>query len=79
VRDRKALNLALDATPAFLKSKEAETGAVIDYRNWQLALGRRFRSIKIWFVLRSYGVTGFRKHLQVVSGHVLRQESLIDL
>ncbi|KAI9635328.1 putative aromatic-L-amino-acid decarboxylase [Dioszegia hungarica] len=65
VRNRKALNLALDATPAFLRSKEADTGTVIDYRNWQLALGRRFRSIKIWFVMRSYGVKGFQDHLRV--------------
>jgi len=37
---------------------------VIDYRNWQVALGRRFRSAKLWFVLRSYGVNGFRNHIR---------------
>lgn len=37
---------------------------MIDYRNWQLSLGRRFRSIKLWFVLRSYGVEGLQKHLR---------------
>ena len=61
------LNDALDVTPAFLRSKEGDTGDVIDYRNWQLALGRRFRSVKIWFVLRSRGVAGFQEHLRVVS------------
>ena len=40
---------------------------MIDYRNWQIALGRRFRSIKLWFVLRSFGVDGFKNHLQSVS------------
>ena len=40
---------------------------MIDYRNWQIALGRRFRSIKLWFVLRSFGVEGFKNHLQSVS------------
>jgi aromatic-L-amino-acid decarboxylase len=39
---------------------------VIDYRNWQLPLGRRFRSLKIWFVLRSFGAQGFRAHLRKV-------------
>lgn len=67
VRDRKGLNRALDITPTYLKSKEADAGAVIDYRNWQLALGRRFRSIKIWFVMRSFGVKGLQNHLRVVS------------
>ena len=42
-------------------------GTVIEYRNWHLGLGRRFRSLKIWFVLRSYGVEGFRKHIRRVS------------
>lgn len=42
-------------------------GTVIDYRNWQLPLGRRFRSLKLWFVLRSFGVEGFRKHIRQVT------------
>jgi aromatic-L-amino-acid/L-tryptophan decarboxylase len=42
-------------------------GTVIDYRNWHLALGRRFRSVKIWFVLRSYGVDGFQNFIRKAS------------
>lgn len=42
-------------------------GTVIEYRNWHLGLGRRFRSLKLWFVLRSFGVEGFRKHIRRVS------------
>jgi aromatic-L-amino-acid decarboxylase len=66
---------ALDVTPSFLRSKEADDGTVIDYRNWQLALGRRFRSIKIWFVMRSYGVEGFQTHLRkgIDQAHTLAQ------
>lgn len=52
---------------AYLRTKEGDSGAVIDYRNWQLALGRRFRSIKLWFVLRGYGVEGLQAHLRNVS------------
>lgn len=51
-------------TPAYLRTKEADSGLVIDYRNWQLSLGRRFRSIKLWFVMRSYGVEGLQRHLR---------------
>ncbi|KAI0826139.1 pyridoxal phosphate-dependent transferase [Irpex lacteus] len=64
VRDRKHLTDALDITPEFLRTKEGDAGVVIDYRNWHLALGRRFRSLKIWFVLRSYGAEGFRNHIR---------------
>ena len=37
---------------------------MIDYRNWQISLGRRFRALKIWFVLRSYGLEGMRAHVR---------------
>lgn len=42
-------------------------GLVIDYRNWHLGLGRRFRSLKMWFVFRNYGVEGFRNYIKRVS------------
>ncbi|CAL1713657.1 unnamed protein product [Somion occarium] len=64
VKNRKYLTDALDITPEFLRTKHGDAGTVIDYRNWHLALGRRFRSLKVWFVLRSYGVEGFRNHIR---------------
>ncbi|TCD60569.1 hypothetical protein EIP91_009853 [Steccherinum ochraceum] len=64
VKDRKHLTNALDITPEFLRSKHGDAGTVIDYRNWHLGLGRRFRSLKLWFVLRSYGVEGFQKYIR---------------
>ncbi|KAL5482501.1 BZZ1 [Sanghuangporus weigelae] len=64
VRDRRHLIDALDITPEFLRSKHSEEGTVIDYRNWHLSLGRRFRSLKIWFVLRSFGVQGFQEYIR---------------
>ncbi|THH26478.1 hypothetical protein EUX98_g7714 [Antrodiella citrinella] len=64
VKNRRDLTDALDVTPEFLRSKYGDAGTVIDYRNWHLGLGRRFRSLKLWFVLRSYGVEGFQKHIR---------------
>ncbi|KAG8699549.1 hypothetical protein FRC08_005222 [Ceratobasidium sp. 394] len=64
VRQRTLLTDALDVTPEFLRTKHGDTGTVIDYRNWQIALGRRFRSLKVWFVLRSFGVEGFQAHIR---------------
>ena len=52
VRDRTPLLAALSILPEYLRTAQAEAGAVIDYRDWQVPLGRRFRSLKVWFVLR---------------------------
>ena len=54
VRDARALVRTLSVLPAYLQSRES--GEVIDYRDWGVPLGRRFRALKLWFVLRSYGV-----------------------
>ncbi|GAA6000934.1 pyridoxal phosphate-dependent decarboxylase family protein [Rhodotorula paludigena] len=64
IRDRALLTTALDVTPPFLRTPQAQAGLVTDYRNMGLALGRRFRSLKVWFALRSFGVSGFRRHLR---------------
>lgn len=54
--DRAALLGALSILPEYLRSAAAETGAAIDYRDWQIPLGRRFRALKLWFNLRLDGV-----------------------
>ncbi|OJJ50263.1 hypothetical protein ASPZODRAFT_57673 [Penicilliopsis zonata CBS 506.65] len=64
VRKRTDLTSALDITPAYLRNHYSDTGSVIDYRNWSMSLGRRFRALKIWFVLRSYGLSGLRAHIR---------------
>ncbi len=64
VADRKALIQTLSVLPEYLRNKATETGAVIDYRDWQIPLGRRFRSLKLWFVIRHYGVEGLQHHIR---------------
>jgi aromatic-L-amino-acid decarboxylase len=64
VRDRAALIQTLSILPEYLRNQATESGAVIDYRDWQIPLGRRFRSLKLWFVLRHYGVEGLRFHVR---------------
>jgi aromatic-L-amino-acid decarboxylase len=64
VADRAALIQALTVLPEYLRNQATQSGAVIDYRDWQVPLGRRFRSLKLWFVIRHYGVEGLRHHVR---------------
>jgi len=64
VADRAALIQTLSVLPEYLRNKATESGAVIDYRDWHIPLGRRFRSLKLWFVIRHYGVEGLRYHVR---------------
>ena len=74
--DRKALLGALSILPEYLRSQAAESGAVIDYRDWQVPLGRRFRSLKLWFHLRIDGVEPVQ---QMIRDHVQLTQLLAEL
>jgi aromatic-L-amino-acid/L-tryptophan decarboxylase len=68
VADPDALVGALSVLPEFLRNAATESGAVIDYRDWQVPLGRRFRALKLWAVLRWYGAEGLREHIRTGVG-----------
>ncbi|WP_210437547.1 pyridoxal-dependent decarboxylase [Nocardioides xinjiangensis] len=71
VRDRTALTGALSILPEYLRNAATESGEVVDYRDWHPQLGRRFRALKLWAVLRTYGLSGLREHVR--SGVALAQ------
>jgi aromatic-L-amino-acid decarboxylase len=58
VRDREALLRTFQVTPEYLRT--AQDSEVVNYRDWGIQLGRRFRALKLWFVIRSYGIEGLR-------------------
>jgi aromatic-L-amino-acid decarboxylase len=64
VADRRPLIDALSILPPYLRDAASESGQVVDFRDWHVPLGRRFRALKLWFVLRSYGAEGLRHHLR---------------
>jgi aromatic-L-amino-acid decarboxylase len=64
VADRAALIGALSILPEYLRNAASESGAVIDYRDWQIPLGRRFRALKLWLTIRHYGAEGLRHHVR---------------
>lgn len=75
--DRAPVIDALSITPEYLRNQASESGEVIDYRDWQIPLGRRFRALKLWFVLRSYGLEGLREHIRRHVGLAELFESLL--
>ena len=64
IADRTALLGALSILPEYLRSAAAETGAAIDYRDWQIPLGRRFRALKLWFTIRLDGITAVQERIR---------------
>ena len=62
--DRVALLGALSILPEYLRSAAAESGAAIDYRDWQIPLGRRFRALKLWFAIRLDGLEAFQAQIR---------------
>lgn len=64
VADRQALIETLSILPEYLRNQPTEAGGVIDYRDWHVPLGRRFRALKLWFVIRHYGLQGLRHHIR---------------
>ncbi len=64
VADRAALIETLSIQPEYLRNRASQSGAVFDYRDWHIPLGRRFRALKLWFVIRHYGVEGLQHHVR---------------
>jgi aromatic-L-amino-acid decarboxylase len=64
VKSRADLREALSITPPFLQSNEYDGGLVSDYRDWQVPLGRRFRALKFWCVMRSFGTLRMQEHIR---------------
>jgi aromatic-L-amino-acid decarboxylase len=64
VANRNELIHTFSILPEYLKNKATESGAVFDYRDWHVQLGRRFRSLKLWFVIRHYGIEGLQFHIR---------------
>ncbi|KAJ8747193.1 hypothetical protein K2173_010026 [Erythroxylum novogranatense] len=64
VKDRNALIQSLSTNPEYLKNKASQANMVVDYKDWQIPLGRRFRSLKLWMVLRLYGLENLQCYIR---------------
>ncbi|MEE3001891.1 MAG: pyridoxal-dependent decarboxylase [Planctomycetota bacterium] len=69
LKDASLLVDSMSIMPEYLRNKATESGGVVDYRDWHVQLGRRFRSLKLWFLYRVVGLEGLRtmvrKHVEI--------------
>uniref|UniRef100_A0A3Q3K3F4 Aromatic-L-amino-acid decarboxylase n=1 Tax=Monopterus albus TaxID=43700 RepID=A0A3Q3K3F4_MONAL len=77
VKKRADIIGAFKMEPLYLKHENQESGLVTDYRHWQIPLGRRFRSLKLWFVFRMYGIKGLQAHIRKQVALAKEFESLV--
>ncbi|HUG83346.1 MAG TPA: pyridoxal-dependent decarboxylase [Euzebya sp.] len=75
VADRRPLIETLSILPPYLADEAGRAGAPIDYRDWHVPLGRRFRALKLWFVLRAYGASGLR---EMIRSHIAMARELAE-
>ncbi|MFI4872041.1 MAG: pyridoxal-dependent decarboxylase, partial [Phycisphaerales bacterium JB061] len=68
---------SMSVTPEYLRNAATDSGEVFDYRDWGVPLGRRFRALKLWFVLRHYGLEGLRAHVRQGLAQAELFESLV--
>ncbi|NP_001161568.1 histidine decarboxylase [Saccoglossus kowalevskii] len=62
VKNSASLHRTFNVNPLYLKHDK--TGLAIDYMHWQIPLSRRFRALKLWFVIRSFGIKGLQSHVR---------------
>ena len=79
VADRQPMISALTVLPEYLRNAASDRGAVVDYRDWQIPLGRRFRALKLWFVIRTHGAEGLasfvRSHVDMAKAFEAKIEA----
>ncbi|XP_016465650.1 tryptophan decarboxylase TDC1-like [Nicotiana tabacum] len=64
VREPNVLVKALSTNPEYLRNKRSEYDSVVDYKDWQIGTGRRFKSLRLWLVMRSYGIVNLQSHIR---------------
>ncbi|XP_074284953.1 tyrosine decarboxylase-like [Silene latifolia] len=77
VQHPSALIKCLSTNPEYLNNHATDSQQVVDYKDWQITLSRRFRSLKMWIVIRSYGVNYLRDFLRSHISMAIHFEDLV--
>lgn len=76
IRNAAALTKSFNVDRIYLDHKYQGESKAPDYRHWQLALGRRFRALRVWITLRTYGQEYIRGYIRK---HIALAGQLLDL
>ncbi|XP_073141219.1 tyrosine decarboxylase 2 [Henckelia pumila] len=77
VKERHALIQSLSTRAEYLENKASQANMVVDYKDWQIPLGRRFRSLKLWLVLRLYGLENLQVYIRTRIELAMKFEELV--
>ncbi|HWU10328.1 MAG TPA: pyridoxal-dependent decarboxylase, partial [Streptomyces sp.] len=61
VADRSSLTHAMGTAPSYLRNSASDSGTTVDFKDWQIPLGRPMRALKLWYVMRAHGLDGLRQ------------------
>uniref|UniRef100_A0A453TBY9 Aromatic-L-amino-acid decarboxylase n=4 Tax=Triticinae TaxID=1648030 RepID=A0A453TBY9_AEGTS len=64
VRDARRLSDSMETNPEYLKNDATDSGEVTDLKDMQVGVGRRFRGLKLWMVMRTYGTAKLQEHIR---------------
>lgn len=64
VKQPNSIVKSLNTNPEYLRNKQSELDSVVDYKDWQVGTGRRFKSLRLWLIFRSYGVANLQIHIR---------------
>ncbi|KAI5566848.1 hypothetical protein BDE02_13G048500 [Populus trichocarpa] len=77
VKQPRLLIESLSSDPEYLRNNASESSDVVDYKDWQIALSRRFRALKLWIVIRRHGLANLMCHIRSDVNLAKRFESLV--
>ncbi|KAK9089514.1 hypothetical protein Scep_028596 [Stephania cephalantha] len=64
VKEPGLVTASLSTDPEYLKNKQSESNSVVDFKDWQVGTGRRFRAIRLWMIFQMYGVANLQSHIR---------------
>ncbi|KAJ0113378.1 hypothetical protein Patl1_02141 [Pistacia atlantica] len=64
VKNPSGLTKALSTNPEYLRNRQSESDLVVDYKDWQVGTGRKFKSLRLWMILRTSGLVNLQSHIR---------------
>ncbi|MFS7906476.1 putative pyridoxal phosphate-dependent decarboxylase, pyridoxal phosphate-dependent transferase [Helianthus anomalus] len=77
IKNPKLIVDTLSTNPEYLRNTHSESDSVVSYKDWQVGTGRMFKSLRLWFIIRSYGVENLQNHIRADIQMAITFEQLV--